>query len=161
MRTEAVQHESAATRPTCIRPSSDMTKTHWRMPDGPSPLLSDSRETHCVRSAKVILASGTVRQVGMICCRISHWYWCRVLGLRSARASSHASAYSPKVIRPRAGPKARPDKRAANLSERTRHMREYGCNSGISLARVGTRAIEIGTHEAYSRHSVEVQPDNG
>src|SRR5262245_24529704 len=123
-----------------------MTKTHWRMPDGPSPLLSDSRETHLVRSAKVILASGTVRQVGMICWRISHWYWCRVLGLRSARDSSHASAYSPKAIRPRAGPEARPDKRAANLSERTRHMREYGCNSGISLARVGTRAIEIGTH---------------
>jgi hypothetical protein len=72
--------------------AADMTKTHWRMPDGPSPLVSDSRETHCVRSAKVILASGTVRQVGMICCRISHWYWCRVLGLRSARDSSHASA---------------------------------------------------------------------
>ena len=46
----------------------------------------------------MILASGTVRQVGMMCWRIRDWYWCRVLGLRSARDSSHASAYSPKVI---------------------------------------------------------------
>ena len=79
-----------------------MTKTDCRIPDGPSP-LEDSWETQCVRPSNVILASGTARQVGVMCWRMSDWYWCRVLGLRSARDSSHASAYSPKVMRPRAG----------------------------------------------------------
>ena len=79
-----------------------MTKTDCRMPDGPSP-AAERRETHWVSPSKVILPSGTVRQLGMMCWRISDWYWCRVFGLRSARDSSHASAYSAKVMRPWAG----------------------------------------------------------
>ena len=40
-----------------------MTKTDCRIPEGPSP-LEESWETQCVRLSKVILASGTVCQVG-------------------------------------------------------------------------------------------------
>lgn len=61
----------------------------------PSPLPTDSRATQRVMSSKVILASDTVRQVGMMCWLISHWYWWRVFGFRSARDAGHASAWSP------------------------------------------------------------------
>lgn len=83
--------------------AADMTKTHCRTPDGRGPLPTDSRATQRVMSSKVILASDTVRQVGMMCWLISHWYWWRVFGFRSARDAGHASAWSPKVIWPSAG----------------------------------------------------------